>query len=286
MTFVKEQALKAEEGEWLLGSSEIIESAFGKLKSLEHEQAKGGFTGMLLSLSACVGTISREMIEEALQAIPTQKLLDWIKENIPVSVQSNRKKFQKRSKMRNKNGRSLWPRVMVDFYQPRSMGINRTYARGKIGPPKNGKRRTVDMSRQLTAVLQEHRLQQKHRALKRGWGFVPEWVFVNSVGKPLDINHWRKRVFYRVLKKAGIKKIRVHDLRHTYASLLIQGGESLAYVRDQLGHHSIKVTVDIYGHLVPGVNKAAVDRLDDPITAAPICTLSAPNEKGANRDFG
>lgn len=93
LAFVKEQALKAQEGEWLLGSSEIIESAFGKLKSLEHEQAKGGFTGMLLSLSACVGTISREMIEEALQAIPTQKLLDWIKENIPVSVQSSRRKL-------------------------------------------------------------------------------------------------------------------------------------------------------------------------------------------------
>jgi hypothetical protein len=93
MTFVKEQALKAEEGEWLLGSSEIIESAFGKLKSLEHEQVKGGFTGMLLSLSACVGTISREMIEEALMAIPTQKLLDWIRENIPASVQSSRRKL-------------------------------------------------------------------------------------------------------------------------------------------------------------------------------------------------
>ena len=43
---------------------------------------------------------------------------------------------------------------------------------------------------------------------------------------------------------------------------LIQNGESLVYVKDQLGHHSIKVTVDVYGHLVPGANKAAVDRLD------------------------
>jgi integrase len=50
---------------------------------------------------------------------------------------------------------------------------------------------------------------------------------------------------------------------HTFASRLIQQGESLAYVRDQMGHHSIKITVDIYGHLVPGANKAAVDRLDD-----------------------
>jgi integrase len=60
-----------------------------------------------------------------------------------------------------------------------------------------------------------------------------------------------------------LRKVRIHDLRHTYASLLIQAGESLAYIRDQMGHHSIKVTVDIYGHLAPGGNKEAVDKLDD-----------------------
>lgn len=64
-------------------------------------------------------------------------------------------------------------------------------------------------------------------------------------------------------KTAGLRRIRIHDLRHTYASLLIHAGESLAYVRDQLGHHSISVTVDIYGHLAPEGNKEAVDRLDD-----------------------
>lgn len=50
----------------------------------------------------------------------------------------------------------------------------------------------------------------------------------------------------------------------TRASLLIQQSESLAYVRDQLGHHSIKLTVDTYGHLAPGGNRATVDKLDDP----------------------
>jgi integrase len=76
-------------------------------------------------------------------------------------------------------------------------------------------------------------------------------------------NNLRRRVFYPCLEKAGLRRVRIHDLRHTYASLLIQQGESLAYIRDQLGHHSIQVTVDIYGHLVPGGNQAAVDRLDD-----------------------
>ena len=54
-----------------------------------------------------------------------------------------------------------------------------------------------------------------------------------------------------------------HDLRRTFASRLIQNGESLVYVKDQLGHHSIKVTVNVYGHLVRGANKAAMERLDE-----------------------
>lgn len=109
------------------------------------------------------------------------------------------------------------------------------------------------------------------------------WVFTNEKGGMLDGDNWRSRVFYKALEKAKLRKFRIHDVRHTYASLLIQAGESLAYVRDQLGHHSIKVTVDIYGHLVPGANRAAVDRLDDAPDAT-IRNLSATtNEEGANR---
>ena len=53
-------------------------------------------------------------------------------------------------------------------------------------------------------------------------------------------------------------------MRHSFASWLIANGESLAYVKDQMGHHSIQITVDTYGHLVPGANRQAVNRLDDP----------------------
>jgi integrase len=79
-----------------------------------------------------------------------------------------------------------------------------------------------------------------------------------------------------VSMKAKLRHVRVHDLRHTFASLLIQNGESLAYVKDQLGHSSIAITVDLYGHLVPGSNRAAVDRLD----AAP---NSIPGASGAEK---
>jgi len=165
----------------------------------------------------------------------------------------------------------------------RFITIQRTFSRGKIGLPKNGKSRRIDMSKQLTQVLNDAKHQRKIETINKGWGKVPKWVFVSNAGTPLDINHWRKRVFYKAIEKAELRKIRVHDIRHTYASLLIQAGESLAYVRDQLGHHSISVTVDIYGHLTPGGNKDAVDRLDDPPTDATIRNLSATNKKGASQ---
>ena len=78
----------------------------------------------------------------------------------------------------------------------------------------------------------------------------------NSGGAPHRVEH-----FYKCLEKAGLRRIRFHDLRHTFASLLIQNGEPLTYVKEQMGHSSIKMTVDVYGHLVPGANRQAVNRL-------------------------
>jgi len=74
---------------------------------------------------------------------------------------------------------------------------------------------------------------------------IPEQVFINKLGKLLDENNWHKRIFRKALEKAELRRIRVHDLRHTFASLLLNAGESMKYVKDQLGYHSIKVTVDI-----------------------------------------
>lgn len=164
----------------------------------------------------------------------------------------------------------------IDFHG-RFITIQRNFSRGKIETPKNGKPRKVDMSQQLAEVLKSHKHQKKLETLRKGWVKFPEWLFVNKDGNPLHANHWRKLVFKKALEKAGLRKIRIHDLRHTFASQLIQAKESLAYIRDQLGHHSIKVTVDIYGHLAPEGNKTAVDRLDDNNTT--IRNLSATKTK-------
>lgn len=154
----------------------------------------------------------------------------------------------------------------IDF-NARFAKIERNLVDGKLTTPKSGKARRVDVSAQLAETLKTLLVERKKETLRRGWRELPAWVFVNESGNPVDPDNFRKRVWPKILAKAGLRTIRIHDLRHTYASLLIQHGESLAYVQEQMGHHSIRVTVDTYGHLVLGRNRAAVDRLDDPAGA-------------------
>ena len=148
----------------------------------------------------------------------------------------------------------------LDFAN-RVLHVRRLWVAGKVTTTKNRQRRSVDMSAQLSTVLRRLRTDRKRAALKAGKPMA-ELVFVTGGGSRVDGDNLRNRVFYRLLERAEVRQVRLHDLRHTYASLLIQQGESLAYVRDQLGHSSIQVTVDVYGHLVPSANRAAVDRLD------------------------
>lgn len=140
--------------------------------------------------------------------------------------------------------------------------VRRSYVEGRITTPKNHQSRKVDMSDGLADALRELHTQRKKDALAKWGGKVPDLVFVNEAGHVLDHANLRRRVFWPALEKASLRRIRIHDLRHTYASLLIGNGETLAYVRDQLGHHSIQITVDTYGHLVPGANRQAVCKLD------------------------
>jgi integrase len=91
----------------------------------------------------------------------------------------------------------------------------------------------------------------------------PEYVFKNCAGGLIDANNWRKRIFKKAIEKAKLRRIRIHDLRHTYATLRIAKGDNLGDVSRQLGHHSVKLTLDIYYHWMPGEKKAEVDALDD-----------------------
>jgi integrase len=139
--------------------------------------------------------------------------------------------------------------------------LRRQFTRGRIEPTKTDKKRRIDMSDALAAELEALKKRRKAEYLAKGSNEIPEWIFCNQEGNPLDYYNLKRRHFEKCLEHAGLRRIRFHDLRHTFATLLLMQGESPVYVKEQLGHSSIKVTVDIYGHWIPGANRQAVNRL-------------------------
>jgi integrase len=145
----------------------------------------------------------------------------------------------------------------------REIRVSRALSAGEVDTPKSGHGRTVDMSQQLGRMLGQLQTIRKTEKLKRGWAEMPPWVFCSQEGTSLDAANVEK-AFKRILEAAELPRhFTPHSLRHTFASLLLQQGESPAYVQRQLGHASIQLTVDTYGRWLPMGNKAAVDRLDD-----------------------
>ncbi len=120
-----------------------------------------------------------------------------------------------------------------------------------VGPTKNKKSRRVGASRVVMQLLAE---------LKRR-GDPESFVFPGAKGKFIDPDYFDASIFAPVTKRAKLN-IRFHDLRHFFASMLIAQGESAKYVCDQMGHSSIQVTFDTYGHLFPQAKKEASRRLE------------------------
>jgi hypothetical protein len=91
IAFVEEQSQKALLNERLLGSSEVIESVLGKLKRIEKDQAKSGFTGLLLTVPAMLSITTQQSVQKALETVRTKQVFDWCKEILGKSVQAKRK---------------------------------------------------------------------------------------------------------------------------------------------------------------------------------------------------
>ena len=124
------------------------------------------------------------------------------------------------------------------------------------------------------ALLKEQRIQQrvvfrvkKRKALKSGRSF-PEWVFANKKGEIFGRVPF-ENALNRCLTSAKLRRIRIHDLRHTYATIRLMRGHNVGDVSYQLGHSSIKMTYDVYAHWVPGGFKSEVDELDQEHPNAP-----------------
>ena len=152
-------------------------------------------------------------------------------------------------------------------FHSRSIYVQRNWSRGILGTPKNGKARRVDMSQGLATALTEWIELQDLEAAAAGHA-APEILFPGNLGgtrrEPsyMAENWLRYKLWFPMVAKAGLRRLDMHSVRHTYASRLIANGENLKYVQEQLGHASITITCDTYGHLIPGGNRQAVDKLD------------------------
>ena len=87
-------------------------------------------------------------------------------------------------------------------------------------------------------------------------------IFPNASGQPLNHSNMRSRYFFPALDKAAIGRVRFHDLRHTYASLLIEQGENIKYIQTQMGHATPVVTLTVYAHLLKPTNQEAAIQLE------------------------
>ncbi len=118
-----------------------------------------------------------------------------------------------------------------------------------ISPKSKRSIRSIVMSPRLKEALEVHHIMAPVSA--------HDLVFCNSEGNPMDPDNMVKREFHTALTFAGLRRVRFHDLRHTYTTLLISQGENVKFIQSQLGHSSIQTTMDRYGHLLP-VNQYGV----------------------------
>jgi integrase len=126
---------------------------------------------------------------------------------------------------------------------------------------KSGKR-TVVLPEDTIRELKAHRKRQVQEKLLLGEIYQDHnLVFCKSDGTPLDPREFTKH-FQRLLKKAGLPEIRLHDLRHTYATLLLKKGVPAKIVQELLGHSSITITLDLYSHVTLEMQKLAAESLN------------------------
>lgn len=147
-------------------------------------------------------------------------------------------------------------------WQAKKIRVRRALWRGKVKgtwqwilqkPKSKAALRDLDVSDELLRELRKYRL-ACHKS-------EHDLVFCTRDGEPLEARTLMRWHFLPALERAKLRKIRFHDLRHTYASLLIAQKESPKYIQVQLGHSSIKTTFDTYGHLMEEANAESASRL-------------------------
>ena len=134
-----------------------------------------------------------------------------------------------------------------------------------VTPKSKASVRKIDMGPHLRRILLEHRMRQGN----------PQsgLVFVNNEGGPIDPKNFAKRQFLCAVRAAGLGKVRFHDLRHTFGSLKLEQGANIKYVQIQTGHSDVRITLNVYSHLLKETNPEAAAKTEELVfgATAPSC---------------
>ena len=134
-------------------------------------------------------------------------------------------------------------------------------------PKTSHSRRRVAMTPKLALFLREYRAERESLYWQLGQLLtLDSLVFSNIEGKPLDpsvLSH----DFAKIVKRAGLQNVRFHDLRHTFASLMLLRGAKPKVISEALGHASVAFTMDTYSHIIEGMQEDAMALLDEVLPA-------------------
>jgi len=134
-----------------------------------------------------------------------------------------------------------------------------------FGEPKTSRsRRTIPIPRSLVGELADHRRKQAESRLKKGADYQNnDLVFASGEGTPILLRNLVRRHFQPLLTRAKLSPtLRLYDLRHSCATLLLSAGENPKVVSERLGHASIVLTLDTYSHVLPSMQQAATEKLE------------------------
>lgn len=162
-----------------------------------------------------------------------------------------------------------WPDISIGETRT-TIKIQRTLVRPgiapKLGPCKWHSQRKVTVGSQLTRLLRQHRKSQNELKLILGKRYHQHnLVFAKETGPypgcPIQTNNLGQRLHDKIIKEAGIPRIRIHDLRHTSATLALENGIHPKVVSTRLGHRSIQITMDLYSHVTDSIEDQAAEIL-------------------------
>ena len=140
----------------------------------------------------------------------------------------------------------------MDFERGR-IHVRRAIVKSQITTPKSGRGRYGSMAPALTNLLLDVLATRRRETLAVGWPETPPWVFPSEIGGPLDQDNF-ERSWRRVRRRAqvlGVRPLRLHCSRHTWASLALASGKSVRWVAEQLGHADPALTLRVYAHVIP-----------------------------------